>query len=448
MANTIYALSTSFSKSAIAIIRVSGSSSKKSLYTLSNIRNPIPFRFTLTTLRNKDNSIIDKPLVVYFPKNNSYTNEDLVEYHIHGSIAVIKELLSILGSFKDHRLAYPGEFTKRALENDKISLIEAEGLLDLIESETILQKKQAIQTLNGESFKKYKNWLDIIKNNLSLLEASIDFVDEDLPENLTKNITENIINLIKVVKDELNNYKCTSKLKDGIKLAIIGSTNVGKSTLINYLAKDDIAIISNIPGTTRDSISVSLDFSGFPILITDTAGIRSTSDEIENLGIKKSINKAKESDLKLIVVDSTRLVNNLNEIEYFVKDNYIFIINKIDLIKEEDKKNIKNILDKKNIDRVFISLKESIGLDEFKKILKNKLQNITKYTEHPAIINERHKNIVEDLLFNLEEIINKKDIIIKSYFLRNAMNSLGKVIGLNNIEDILDIIFSNFCIGK
>lgn len=448
MANTIYALSTSFSKSAIAIIRVSGSSSKKSLYTLSNIKNPIPFRFTLTTLRNKDNSIIDKPLVVYFPKNNSYTNEDLVEYHIHGSIAVIKELLGILGSFKDHRLAYPGEFTKRALENDKISLIEAEGLLDLIESETILQKKQAIQTLNGESFKKYKNWLDIIKNNLSLLEASIDFVDEDLPENLTKNITENIINLIKVVKDELNNYKCTSKLKDGIKLAIIGSTNVGKSTLINYLAKDDIAIISNIPGTTRDAISVSLDFSGFPILITDTAGIRSTSDEIENLGIKKSINKAKESDLKLIVVDSTRLVNNLNEIEYFVKDNYIFIINKIDLIKEEDKKNITNILDKKNIDRVFISLKESIGLDEFKKILKNKLQNITKCTEHPAIINERHKNIVEDLLFNLEEIINKKDIIIKSYFLRNAMNSLGKVIGLNNIEDILDIIFSNFCIGK
>lgn len=448
MANTIYALSTSFSKSAIAIIRVSGSSAKKSLYKLSNIKDPVPFKFTLTTLKNKDNSIIDKPLVVFFPKNNSYTNEDLVEYHIHGSIAVIKELLSTLGSFEDHRLAYPGEFTKRALENDKISLIEAEALLDLIESETLLQKKQAIQTLNGKSLKKYKNWLDIIKNNLSLLETSIDFSEEDLPKNLTKNITKHISNLITLVKEELKNYKSTSKIKDGINVVIIGSTNVGKSTLINYLAKDDVAIISNIHGTTRDSISVALDFSGYPILITDTAGIRNTSDKIEQLGIKKSISKAEEADLKLILVDSTRILENAKEIESFIKDNYIFIINKTDLILETDKKNINNMLDKKNISRVFISLKENIGLEEFKEILKNKLENITKHTEHPAIINERHKNIVESVLINLEESIKKEDIIIKSYFLRNAMNDLGKVIGLNNIEDILDIIFSKFCIGK
>ena len=284
---TIYALSTGSVKSGIAIIRISGPKTKNILNKITKINLPKPRHATLCNIYdNEKNELIDQGMIIWFPGPNSYTGEDLAELHIHGSKAVISALLASLSKIDNCRLAEPGEFTKIALENSKINLLDVEALSDLISSETELQRKQALNFLSGDVSKKYQKLRDRLLKVLANIEAKIDFPDEDLPENILSKIKDETKDIIKIINSILNDNKVGEKIRSGFKIAIIGPTNVGKSSLLNYLSKREVAIVSEIEGTTRDTIEVSLNLDGFPVLISDTAGLRDTKDKIEKKGVQ------------------------------------------------------------------------------------------------------------------------------------------------------------------
>lgn len=451
MNSTIFALSTSFNKSAIAIVRVSGPKALDSLEKLTrlDVSHFTPFKVKLVTLTNPDtNEFLDKPLVLFFPSNKSYTGEVLVEYHLHGSIAVIEEILDILGAQEGHRLAYPGEFTKRAFLNNRMSLIEAEGLNDFINSETNLQKQQAYKVMTGEGAKLYTEWLDIIRDNLSLIEASIDFSDEDLPQDILSNVDNNLL----LLKQDLarEQLKCSGKvkLKKGLNVSIVGFPNVGKSTLINFLTNTDTSIVSDIAGTTRDNVCQFVNIFGFPVKFIDTAGIRQTEDPLELIGIEKSVKSLTTCDLKIILLSANNFYKSFSMVEPYINGDYILIVNKIDLKNEPTLKEYRKFLTDKNLSAVFCSIKNEIYTDILQTILNETFAKLTGISDHPVIANERHKHIVNNLQILVSQAIEELDLVIKAHYLREGMTLLGELLGLSNIEDILDNIFSNFCIGK
>ncbi|MFL1780615.1 tRNA uridine-5-carboxymethylaminomethyl(34) synthesis GTPase MnmE [Candidatus Hepatincolaceae symbiont of Richtersius coronifer] len=468
---TIFALSTPFVKSAIAVIRVSGPNALESLKQISKKTNFVPTHFFLSNIYDAQNQIIDQPLIVYFPEGKSYTGENLVEYHVHGSLAVIKDLLDFLASCPDHRTAYAGEFTRRALENGKIDLLQAEGIADLINSQTSYQRKQSLKELQGETGVKYENWYNQLKEILALFEATLDFSDQDLPDDIFSKTYERITNLIKIIELEMISGKKIKKLKSGISIAIVGSPNVGKSSLLNYLTDKDTSIVSHIPGTTRDVIESFLDIGGFPVVIADTAGIRLTQDVIEAEGVKRALSRLKESDIILVILDITDLYHSYKLVDEFIYPilafpiaeenlrNYIFLINKIDLeIKGEKKlsddfmRQIKAQILEKNLavnpEIYFVSIKDKLGLENFKLGLINQLEQITGFLENPVITQQRHSEIINACLSELKETLGQTNAVILAFYLRRALQEIGRILGKVDIEDILGIIFGKFCIGK
>ncbi len=437
--NTIYALSTPFIKSAIAIVRVSGSEALNSLKILSKKEHFTPQKTHLTGIYDANGDLLDNALVLYFEEGKSYTGEALVEYHIHGSLSVMKDLLDALSLIEGHRMAEHGEFTRRALENGKIDLIQAEGIFDLIESQTSIQRKQAIRELQGDVGGKYTKWSEKLKEILALYEATIDFSDEEIPEE-TFNIAESWLkSLISDMEKEIIYGKKVKKLKQGVSVAILGVPNVGKSSLINYLTADDVAIVSDIAGTTRDIVEVFLDIGGFPVSLADTAGIRNTKDSIEQEGVRRAIKKAENCDIKIIMIDATDFEKSYNDIKDFLDENTFLLINKIDINSAISK-----------IDGAYlVSIKEQIGLKEFEVDLIQKLAEITGVYENPVVLQERHNEILLDCLYELKlSLENTNDIIISSFHLRSSLNHIGRILGKTDIEEILGIIFSKFCIGK
>ncbi|MDR0484896.1 MAG: tRNA uridine-5-carboxymethylaminomethyl(34) synthesis GTPase MnmE [Alphaproteobacteria bacterium] len=439
MKHTIYALSTAFVSSAIAIVRVSGREAFNSLKIITKKDKFTPQKAHHCNIYDKNGDLLDNALVLYFEEGKSYTGETLVEYHIHGSLAVIKDLLSTLSQMADHRMAEPGEFTRRALENGKLDLIQAEGIADLIASQTSNQRKQSLRELQGEVGSKYIQWGEKLKEIVALLEATIDFSDEDIPEETYSIVNNNISLLITEMEKEIINGKKIKKLKDGIVVAILGSPNVGKSSLINYLSNRDVAIVSNIAGTTRDVIEVFLDIGGFPVVIADTAGIRDTTDEIEKEGVIRAIKKSQNSDIKIIMLDATNFEDSYNNIKDFIDEDTFLLINKIDV-----NPNVRKINN-----AYLVSVAEKIGLDKFENDLIKKLSEITATYENPVVLQERHNEILQNCLSEIKlSLDNNHDIIISAFHLRNALNNIGKILGKTDIEDILDIIFGKFCIGK
>ncbi len=437
--NTIYALSTPFVKSAIAIIRVSGSSALESLKIITKKKHFIPKKTHVSNIYDSNGDLLDNALILYFEKGKSYTGEILVEYHIHGSISVIKDLLQTLSKIENHRMAEAGEFTRRALENGKLDLIKAEGIFDLIESQTSIQRKQAIRELQGSVGSKYIVWHEKLKEILALYDATIDFSDEDIPEN-TFIIAKNwLTNLISDMEKEIIIGKKVKKLKQGISVAILGIPNVGKSSLINYLTAEDVAIVSDIAGTTRDVVEIFLDIAGFPVSLADTAGIRDSEDIIEQEGVRRAIKKAENCDIKIIMIDATSFEESYNNIKDFLDENTFLLINKIDMI--PDVKKIEG--------SYLISVKENRGLKEFEAALVEKLSEITAVYENPIVLQERHNEILLDCLSELSlSLENDNDVIIISFHLRKALNHIGRIFGKTDIEEILGLIFGKFCIGK
>ena len=443
---TIFALSTGTNKSGIAIIRISGSSTKNILSKITALDSFKPRKSILCEMRDPDsNTLIDKGLIIWFPGPNSYTGEDLAELHIHGSKAVISAAFSTLSKFDNCRLAEPGEFTKLAFENGKLNLLDVEALSDLISSETEIQRKQALKILSGDATKKYTNLRNRLLKILSNIEAKIDFPEEDLPEEILKNIKIETKDIINFINDILNDGRTGEKIRDGFKISILGPTNAGKSTLLNYLSKREVAIVSNIEGTTRDLIEVSLDLDGYPVIVTDTAGLRETSDEIESRGVELALKSAKNADLKIILLDAknpyfSTFLDDIGD------ENSILVLNKSDLV--DGAIILDNLKFKKYI---LVSLKEEFNLDNLINEIKKKLKDKFLINDNVLISRERHRLNLEKCIHHLNVFLENNSI---SEFdkaaedIRIATRYLGKVVGDVDVEEVLGKIFSDFCIGK
>ena len=300
---TIYALSSGPGISGIAVIRVSGKNTAEVVKKLTGAELPRPRVATLKKFnKNGGKELIDEGVIIWFPAPNSYTGEDLAEFHVHGSRAVINAMHSAISKIKNCRLAEPGEFTKQAFQNGRINLLKAESIADLISSETEIQRKQALKIMSGKSADKFNSWREKLLKILSHVEAKIDFPDEDLPKKIITEVQKTSNSVLTEIKKTLDDQNVGERIREGFKIAIIGPPNSGKSSLLNYLSKRDVAIVSEIAGTTRDVIETHLNLDGYPVIVSDTAGIRSSKNEIEKKGIKIALNRAEDADLKLVIV--------------------------------------------------------------------------------------------------------------------------------------------------
>ncbi len=442
---TIYALSSGPGISGVAVVRITGSDSSKVLKLLTKHELPSPRVATLRKINNINTSeLIDEGLILWFPGPHSYTGEDMVEIHIHGGKAVVEALLNTLSNIKKCRLADPGEFTKLAFQNGKINLLKAESIADLISAETEIQRLQAVKMMKGKSSEKFNKLREKLLKILSFVEAKIDFPDEDLPEENLKKIKEDSSDVLNEINKILNDQKVGEIIREGFKIAIIGPTNAGKSSLLNNLSNREVAIVSEIAGTTRDVIETHLNIDGYPVIISDTAGIRESKDEIEKKGIKLSLKKAEKADLKLVVVDakSIDLSGFLNDL---LKKDAILVINKSDLLKEKLDPEISKF------NHVLISLKDNLNIDKLILKIKNSLENKFISEEDILITRERHRQHLlqcVDHLNNFSDKNDKKDFDKGAEDLRLATRQLGMIVGKVDVEEILGSIFNDFCIGK
>ncbi len=442
---TIYALSSGAGISGISVIRISGAETSKVIKILTN--KPLP-KAREATLRkfNKigTSELIDEGILLWFPGPESYTGEDMAEIQVHGSKAVIDALHYSISQIENCRLAEPGEFTKLAFQNGKINLLEAESIADLISSETEIQRQQAIKIMNGKSADQFNFLREKLLKILSHVEAKIDFPDEELPNDILDEIKNNSNDVIKKIEKILNDQKVGERIREGFKIAILGPTNAGKSSLINHLSNRDVAIVSEIAGTTRDVIETHLNIDGYPVIISDTAGIRDSKDEIEKKGIKLSLNRAEQADLKLVVVDAKSPAFT-DVLKGLLDENAILVINKSDLLEKEIDSEIKNI------NHVLISIKDNKNIDELISKIKNNLKNKFITSDDILITRERHRQHLEQCLDHLNNFNQKKeteDFDKAAEDLRLATRHLGMIVGKVDVEEILGSIFNDFCIGK
>ena len=442
---TIYALSTGPGISGIAVIRVSGKNTAEVVKKITGDELPNPREATRRKFNYiNTNELIDEGVLLWFPGPNSYTGEDLAEFHVHGSRAVINALHSTISKIENCRLAEPGEFTKRAFQNGKINLIEAESIADLISSETEIQRKQALKIMSGKSSDQFNSWREKLLKILSHIEAKIDFPDEDLPKDILTNIQKTSDQVSSEIQRTLNDQKVGERIREGFKIAIIGPSNAGKSSLLNYLSKRDAAIVSEIAGTTRDVIETHLNFDGYPVVVSDTAGIRDSKDEIEKKGIKIALNRAEDADLKLVIV-SAKNVNLTKILKDLLAKNAILIVNKSDLIK--GKLNSKF----KKYKHVLISIKKDLNLNKLISMIKSKLKNQFISSENILITRERHRQNLKNCVHHLQKFQEKKtskDFDKAAEDLRLATRHLGMIVGKVDVEELLGSIFNDFCIGK
>ena len=430
--DTIYALSTALGKSALAVIRISGPDALKKTKKISTNMPEAPRIATLNKIKNTNKEIIDETLTTLFKGPNSYTGEDLVEISAHGGNAIIKKISEILNN-EGARPALPGEFTRRAFENNKLDLTRVEAIADLVNAETEMQRKQAISNLSGFFFKKNRKIFSDLKKSMANIEAVIDFSDEDLPSLLIKQTKEQTKNIITRIEELIINSSSGISIKDGFLVSVVGGPNTGKSSFVNYLSDKDVAIVTNIPGTTRDTIETFLDIGGYPVKLVDTAGIRKSNDVVEKIGIEKAIEISKESDVNIIFIDKKK------DIKKFINkdiDN-VCVVSKQDLT-------LKNFED----DGFFnISSLTGFGINKIlikiQKAIENKAPK-----EKSFISRERHIICLTKTIFHLKKSQKPKNIDLFAEDLRLATKEMSKLYGGIDIEEILDIVFSDFCIGK
>ena len=441
----IYALSSGPGTSGIAVIRISGANTKNVVFKF--IKEPFPIARIATLKKiNKinTNELIDEGIIIWFPAPNSYTGEDMAEFHVHGSRAVIEALLSSLSKIDGCRLAEPGEFTKLAFQNNKINLLKAESIADLISSETEIQRQQAINIMSGKSSKKFNSWRETLLKILSNIEAKIDFPEEDLPKDILKDIKTKSEKVKLEIQKTLDDQKVGERIREGFKVAIVGPANAGKSSLLNYLSKREVAIVSEIAGTTRDVIEVHLNINGIPVILSDTAGIRDSKDEIEKKGVKLALKKSEDADLNIVVIEpkSVHFTGFLNDL---ISKKSILVVNKSDL-------KVDTIInDLKKYNPIYISLKDEKNIDQLISAIKDKLKKQLTNLNNILITRERHRFNLEQCVHHLENFKNKNkndDFDKAAEDLRLATRHLGAVVGKVDVEEILGAIFEDFCIGK
>jgi len=444
-AQTIYALSTVFGKSGVAVIRISGSQTLNILEKMTKIDiNKIKARYAyLTEIYTPDKlEILDKALVLYFKAPCSFTGEDVAEIQCHGSKAVLNSVLNTLSSFYGVRLAEPGEFSKRAFYNQKMDLTEAEGLADLIDAETSEQQKYAIRQMEGNLKNLYNSWRQNLVKILSYLEAYIDFPEENIPQNLCDEILNTVFKVKNEIKKHLTGNNVNERLKNGFSIVIAGAANAGKSSLINALTKRNAVIVSEYAGTTRDAIDISLDIGGYPVTITDTAGIRETENPIEKQGIELAVQKIKQADIVIRLYDAS-IENNFKDDEIAVLNpNMLWIANKIDKLTNNELELLK---EKKHL---LISAKYNVGINELTSSLLDLLKEKFTSSSGLLITRMRYREALTECLDNLNVFSLDKEIELSAEDIRLACRAIGKITGAVRVDEILDNIFGSFCIGK
>jgi tRNA modification GTPase len=436
---TIFALSSGQPPSAIAIVRVSGSEASTALRTLAG-QTPPPRRASRAQLCDTTGQPIDDAVVLWFPGPASATGEDVAEFHIHGGRAVLSSLLASLSRIENLRAAEPGEFTRRAFENGKLDLTEAEGLDDLIHADTERQRRQALRQLKGMLGDKARDWRAAIIEASALIEAGIDFPDEgDVPAELIAPALAKVKALLGEIKEVLAAQGKAERLRDGLVVAIAGPPNVGKSTLMNQLARREVAIVSPYAGTTRDVIEVHLDLDGYPVTVIDTAGIRETIDPVEQEGVRRARTRAAEADLVLWLADADRDEENTSG------DAPVWLVrNKIDL---------HSVVGDGAAGRFRgfrISAVRGDGLSDLVDALVGFAEVFFGSTESGLITRERQRRLLGDTAAALERSLaaigQGEEMVAED--LRAAATSLGRLLGRVDVEDMLDVIFREFCIGK
>jgi len=430
-ADTIYALASARGRAGVAVLRVSGPQAFPCVSKLAG-RVPSPRKASLCTLKDEGKPL-DQALVLTFEKGASFTGEDVVEFHVHGGVAVVQALLAALGKIPGLRSAGPGEFTRRALENNRMDLPQVEGLADLIEAETEAQRKQALQVMQGALGEKCSRWRERLLRASALLEAVIDFADEDVPVDVSPEVIALLTSVLADLRVEISGHAASERIRDGFEVALVGAPNIGKSTLLNVIAGRDVAIISEIAGTTRDVIEVRLDLGGLPVTILDLAGIRESEDVVESLGIDRARSRAAAADIRVFLVENEGEVENLG---VKAKSSDIVARGKGDI---------------SDSSAFAVSGLTGLGVDAL----------LAKITEEIAgraagsssLIRQRHLEAIE----NAEDSIGKALETIESGIgfnelaaadLRFGVMALDSLVGRIDVEDVLGEIFAGFCIGK
>ena len=440
----IFALSSGRGPSGIAIIRISGSETLKICKDLTKLKDIKSNEVNFCKFYDpKNDNIIDpEALLLWFPNPNSYTGEDLAELQIHGSNAVINALLRVLSEQKNCRLAEPGEFTKIAFQNNKIDLLKAESIGDLIHSETELQRQQAVKLVQGNASNYYNNLREKIIKSLAFIEAKIDFSEEDLPDKVLKDAHKSIKEIHSEITKIIEDNKVGEKIRDGFRVSITGEVNAGKSSLLNLLSKREVAIVSDEAGTTRDVIETYLNLDGYPVLLADTAGIRESTNEVEKKGISLALGKSKEADLNILVIDnSSKKINK--EIQNMINKDTIILLNKSDVSEKQNHKF--------DVDTVLASVKNNKNIDKLIDLLKAKLSKKYSSNNSALITRERHRVKLNECLKEIDKFLKKdqsKDLELAAEDLRMATRHLGGIVGKVDVEEILGSIFKDFCIGK
>lgn len=427
--DTIFALATAQGKAGVSIVRISGPDAENALNALSSQAVAVG-RPSVRSLIGKDGTHIDEAMVLRFAKPHSFTGEDVVELHVHGSIAVVQAVLRELSAIENLRHADAGEFTRRALENNRLDISKVEGLADLIDSETEAQRMQALRVLSGELGNLTNYWREKLVRAASLIEATIDFADEEVPVD----VSDEVIDIIGKIRDsiikEIDGSVIAERVRTGFEVAIVGAPNLGKSTLLNALAGREAAITSEIAGTTRDVIEVRMDLGGVPVILLDTAGIRETSDVVEGIGVSRALDRAAEADAIVYLYDDT------SQLAKFEGDETV--------IRLHAKDDAGDYLDG-------ISGHTGNGVERLVGLLTQRFADMTK--DVGIATRERHRIAMQDALvhlLNAESIVQQGPEMydIGAEELRISFRVLDTLIGRVNVESLLDEIFSSFCIGK
>jgi len=441
---TIFALSSASGRAGVAVIRMSGPHAGMALTVMAGKRPKPREAVGRKIVHPTSGELLDRGVVIWFPAPKSFTGEDVVELHLHGSVAVVRAVLAALGELPECRMAEPGEFARRAFDNGKIDLTQAEGLADLIDAETEGQRRQALRQAQGALSSLYESWRQSLIEAAGLVEASIDFSDEaDIASDAFAQGRAIVQDLERGIGRHLADEHRGEILRSGFQVVLAGPPNVGKSSLLNSLARREAAIVSEEAGTTRDVIEVRLDLAGLPVVVSDTAGIRATEVAVEREGIRRSLARVSDADLVIWLTDIHVPEPSLPEALRALADRTLVVVNKTDLTRDGAQPVLPD-------DMIAISVKTGAGLDVLTTRLAGIAQERISLGDAPALTQDRHRRLLEQALEDLHAFLlgDPNQTELRAEDLRRAAVAIGRITGRIDVEDILDQVFSRFCIGK
>jgi tRNA modification GTPase len=429
--DTIFALSSGHGRAGVAVVRVSGAAASGAVRRLAGPELPQSRVATLRNIVNLGGEHIDNGLVLWFPAPASFTGEDTAEFHVHGGRAVVEALLAALGEISGLRAAEPGEFTRRAVENGKLDFTQAEALADLINAETEAQRKQALRQYGGALADLYEGWRTALIRAAAWVEAAIDFSDEEVPADALVQAKTQVTGILEQIRAHLNDARRGEILRDGFYLAVIGPPNSGKSSLINALARRDVAIVSDIAGTTRDVVEVHLDLGGYPVIVADTAGLRESADQIEAEGVRRALERANDADAVLLLLDAS---NPKAPLPQLPREPAITVSNKADIAPAPTVP--------------AISVRTGAGLDQLLTEIRNIVHKRLDRSEGLPLTRERYRRALSLAAEVLARSLSATAPELIGEEIRIAMRELGRITGRVDVEELLDVVFRDFCIGK